>query len=41
MAFVDDPTARAWYRAHNSSVVAAYWSIATWPKRRTRSSDSS
>jgi hypothetical protein len=24
MAFVDDPTARAWYRAHNGSVVAAY-----------------
>ena len=24
MAFVDDPTARAWYRAHNGSVVAGY-----------------
>ena len=24
MAFVDRPTARAWYRAHNGSVVAAY-----------------
>ena len=24
MSFVDRPTARAWYRAHNSSVVAAY-----------------
>jgi hypothetical protein len=24
MAFVDRPTARAWYRAHNASVVAAY-----------------
>jgi deazaflavin-dependent oxidoreductase (nitroreductase family) len=24
MAFVDGPTARAWYRAHNGSVVAAY-----------------
>jgi hypothetical protein len=24
MSFVDDPTARAWYRAHNGSVVAAY-----------------
>ena len=24
MSFADHPTARAWYRAHNSSVVAAY-----------------
>jgi deazaflavin-dependent oxidoreductase (nitroreductase family) len=24
MAFVDDPTARSWYRAHNGSVVAGY-----------------
>ena len=24
MAFVDDPTARNWYRAHNGSVVAGY-----------------
>lgn len=24
MSFADQPTARAWYRAHNSSVVAAY-----------------
>ena len=24
MAFVDDPTARNWYRAHNASVVAGY-----------------
>ncbi len=24
MSFADDPTARGWYRAHNSSVVAAY-----------------
>jgi deazaflavin-dependent oxidoreductase (nitroreductase family) len=24
MSFVDDPTAQAWYRAHNGSVVAAY-----------------
>ena len=24
LSFADDPTARAWYRAHNSSVVAAY-----------------
>ena len=24
MSFVDDPTARAWYRAHNGSVVAGY-----------------
>jgi hypothetical protein len=23
-SFADDPTARAWYRAHNASVVAAY-----------------
>jgi hypothetical protein len=24
MSFADYPTARAWYRAHNASVVAAY-----------------
>jgi hypothetical protein len=24
MAFIADPTARSWYRAHNSSIVAAY-----------------
>jgi hypothetical protein len=24
MAFIADPTARTWYRAHNSSIVAAY-----------------
>ena len=24
MAFADHPTARAWYRAHNASVVSAY-----------------
>ncbi len=24
MAFISDPTARTWYRAHNSSIVAAY-----------------
>src|SRR6202034_2493242 len=24
LAFVDQPTARSWYRAHNSSVVSAY-----------------
>ena len=41
MAFVDDPTARAWYRAHNGSVVAGYLQHRDLAKRRTRRSASS
>ncbi len=36
MSFAVRATARAWYRAHNSSVVAAYLTIVAWPRRRTR-----
>ena len=32
MSFIDDPTARAWYRAHNAASSPATWTTATLPE---------